>query len=105
MLKNYEVLLYSDISSSRRPTVPVNYESMEFYGTSEFWYTMRDVLRLGGDYKARNFMTAASDFCQTAWKVLMDRFMKKLYTYADLYRLRLVHVLVHVCMYGMYMCV
>ena len=81
--------------------MPVNYKSMEFYGTSEFWYTMRDVLRLGGDYKARNFMTAASDFCQTAWKVLMDRFMKKLYTYADLYRLRLVHVhvLVHVCMY------
>ena len=73
---------------SYRPAVSVNYESMEFYGTSEFWYTMRDVLRLGGDYKARNFETAASDFCRTAWRVLMDRYVKKLYTFADLYRLR-----------------
>ena len=71
-----------------RPTVSVSYESMEFYGTSEFWYTMRDVLRLSGDYKAKSFRTAASDYCQTAWRVLMDRFVKKLYTFADHYRLR-----------------
>ena len=71
-----------------RPVVSVQYESMEFYGTSEFWYTMRDVLRLGAQYKARNFEAAASEFCQTAWRVLMDRFIKKLYTFADLYRLK-----------------
>ena len=66
----------------------INYESMEFYGTSEFWYTMRDVLRLSGDYTAKSFKMAASEFCRTPWKVLMDRFIRKLYTFADLYRLR-----------------
>ena len=50
---------------------------MEFYGTSEFWYTKRDILRLGGEYKARNFEAAASNLCQTAWRVLMDRIIKK----------------------------
>ncbi len=38
---------------------PVKYESLEFYGTSEFWYTMRDVLRIGGKYQDDGFEKAA----------------------------------------------
>ena len=38
---------------------PFPFTSREFYATSEFWYTMRDVLRLGGDYSASRFDRAA----------------------------------------------
>ena len=34
---------------------PVKYEKLEFFGTSEFFYTMRDTLRIAGPYSARDF--------------------------------------------------
>ena len=36
---------------------------MEFYGFSEFWYTMDDVLRMGGAYEKHKFEEAASVSC------------------------------------------
>jgi len=45
------------ISEFQRPSQ--KYDSLEFYGTSEFWYTMRDVLRIGGKYSAAVFESAA----------------------------------------------
>lgn len=71
-----------------RPPLFLKYESLDFYGTSEVWYTMRDVLRVGGHYTAYSFEEAATSYCQTSWKVLLDRFSKKLYMYADYYRLK-----------------
>ncbi len=61
---------------------------MDFYGTSEFWYTMRDVLGIGGAYSAPQFERKSTDFCSTEWRLIRDRFAKDLYTYANLYRLR-----------------
>lgn len=49
---------------------------------------MRDVLRIGGHYTAFSFEKSATSYCQTNWKVLLDRFLKKLYIYADYYRLK-----------------
>ena len=45
------------ISAFQKPSQ--KYDSLEFYGTSEFWYTMRDVLRIGGEYKVATFESAA----------------------------------------------
>lgn len=59
----------------------------EFYGFSELWYTMNDVLGLGGDYSYQSFSKAASDYCSTNWLVLQDRFNRKLYPKADYNRL------------------
>ena len=34
---------------------PVKYANLEFFGTSEFFYTMRDTLRIAGRYSASKF--------------------------------------------------
>ena len=38
---------------------PVKYTNMEFFGTSEFFYTMRDTLRIAGRYSANDFSKRA----------------------------------------------
>ena len=49
---------------------------------------MRDVLRIGGHYTSYSFVKASTDFCQTNWRVLMNRYQRKLYMYADFNRLK-----------------
>lgn len=72
--------------SFKRP--PVSYDSLPFYGTSEFWYSMRDVLGMGGAYQAASFEKTAKEHCSTLWSVLEDRYHRNLYPYADFYRLK-----------------
>ncbi|XP_061494196.1 ectonucleoside triphosphate diphosphohydrolase 4 isoform X2 [Rhineura floridana] len=68
---------------------PVHFENSEFYGFSEFYYCTEDVLRMGGDYNAANFIKAAKDYCATKWSVLRERFDRGLYaSHADLHRLK-----------------
>ena len=38
---------------------PVKYTNLEFFGTSEFFYTMRDTLRIAGEYSVNKFNTRA----------------------------------------------
>ena len=40
-------------------TAPPISEEMEFYGFSEFWYTMQDVFKMGGAYEKQQFEEAA----------------------------------------------
>ena len=43
---------------------PVKYTNMEFFGTSEFFYTMRDTLRIAGRYSASDFSKRAQVYTQ-----------------------------------------
>ena len=36
-----------------------SYKTLPFYGTSEFWYTMHDVLHIGGQYQYEQFQQSA----------------------------------------------
>ncbi|RMB90972.1 hypothetical protein DUI87_32570 [Hirundo rustica rustica] len=68
---------------------PVQFQSSEFYGFSEFYYCTEDVLRMGGEYSAARFARAAQDYCATRWSVLRERFERGLYApHADLHRLK-----------------
>ena len=45
----------------------------EMYGFSEYWYTMDDILHIGGSYKEQKFIEAAQKFCGSDWRELSDR--------------------------------
>ena len=40
--------------------LPINFTTMPFYGFSEFWYTMNDILGLGGAYERSSFDSHAA---------------------------------------------
>ncbi|XP_039210142.1 ectonucleoside triphosphate diphosphohydrolase 4 isoform X2 [Crotalus tigris] len=68
---------------------PIHFENSEFYGFSEFYYCTEDVLRMGGDYNAAQFLKAANEYCATKWSILRERFDHGLYaSHADLHRLK-----------------
>lgn len=43
----------------------IQFEEAAFYGFSEFWYTMEDILRMGGPYISTKFARAAKVPCQS----------------------------------------
>ncbi|KAM4578439.1 ectonucleoside triphosphate diphosphohydrolase 4 isoform 2-T2 [Fundulus diaphanus] len=68
---------------------PIDYSNSQFYGFSEFYYCMEDVLRMGGDYNASKYAHAAKGYCATQWKTLKERFDSGLYaSHADFHRLK-----------------
>ncbi|KFU91470.1 Ectonucleoside triphosphate diphosphohydrolase 7, partial [Chaetura pelagica] len=70
-------------------TVARGSQTLEFYGFSEFFYCTEDVLRLGGQYSAPTFTTAAQEYCSQRWEVLTQRFRGGLYSaHADQHRLK-----------------
>ncbi|XP_068746463.1 ectonucleoside triphosphate diphosphohydrolase 4-like [Montipora capricornis] len=69
-----------------QPTI--DYNKDEFYGFSEYWYSMNDVLRIGGQYSATQMQKAVEEFCNTRWSVLASRHTKGLYPFADAHRLK-----------------
>lgn len=68
---------------------PINFSNSEFYGFSEFFYCMEDVLRLGGGYDSHKYARAAMDYCFTKWSILKQRLDNKLFSQqADISRLK-----------------
>uniref|UniRef100_A0A3B4B568 nucleoside-triphosphate phosphatase n=1 Tax=Periophthalmus magnuspinnatus TaxID=409849 RepID=A0A3B4B568_9GOBI len=68
---------------------PINFSNSEFYGFSEFYYCMEDVLRIRGTYDSHKYSRAASDYCATQWSILKHRLDNKLFSQqADLNRLK-----------------
>ncbi|XP_071947091.1 ectonucleoside triphosphate diphosphohydrolase 4-like isoform X2 [Antedon mediterranea] len=66
----------------------INFANSEFYGFSEYWYCMEDVLRIGGPYSYNVYRKAASEYCATKWSLIEEHRRKGLYTKADEFRLR-----------------
>lgn len=65
---------------------PINFYKDEMYGFSEYWYTMNDLLKVGGHYREEKFIKAAKVFCSTDWNILHERFKSGLYPEADQHR-------------------
>ncbi|KAK2572368.1 Cell division cycle protein 23-like protein [Acropora cervicornis] len=76
----------------------IDYTKDEFYGFSEYWYSMNDVLRIGGQYSAAHMKQTVEEFCRTRWSVLESRHTKGLYPFADAHRLN-VTVLAAILLY------
>ncbi len=65
--------LHCPDSGMRRP--PIQYEgaATELYGFSEFWYSMEDVLRMGGPYLFKDFEKAAK--VDILWRFFISFFL------------------------------
>jgi len=66
---------------------PIQFDNSEFYGFSEFWYTMDDVLGMGGQYMFSKYKQAAKQFCGTKWHHTWTRFLQGSYPNSDVERL------------------
>ncbi|XP_033633439.1 ectonucleoside triphosphate diphosphohydrolase 4-like isoform X1 [Asterias rubens] len=66
----------------------IEFRNSEFYGFSEYWYCMEDVLRIGGMYNYVKFELAAKDYCATRWSLIQEHYVKGLYTKADAHRIK-----------------
>lgn len=77
-----------ECSEDKLYELPANFTAMPFYGFSEFWYTMSDVLGLGGDYRKTLFDNHAAKFCHTSWEVSRQKHREGLYPRADTHRLK-----------------
>uniref|UniRef100_A0A672GEX0 nucleoside-triphosphate phosphatase n=1 Tax=Salarias fasciatus TaxID=181472 RepID=A0A672GEX0_SALFA len=68
---------------------PINFSNSEFYGFSEFYYCMEDVLRIGGQYHSGRYSQAAREYCATQWPTLKKRLDNQLFSQqADINRLK-----------------
>ena len=66
---------------------PIDFAKTAFYGFSEFWYTMEDVLNIGGTYYRDKFDLSAREYCNIDWNTVLDWQSKDLYPGADFGRL------------------
>ena len=67
---------------------PIDFDTMAFYGFSEFWYTMHDVYGTGGVYYRDKFDLSAREYCNLDWGTVLDWRSKDLYPRADMERLQ-----------------
>jgi len=67
---------------------PIQFDNSEFFGFSEFWYSMDDVLRMGGHYMYYKFRSASKAFCSTRWMTSLARLKQGAYPNSDLERLQ-----------------
>lgn len=65
----------------------IQFDNSEFYGFSEFWYSMEDVLKMGGPYSRERFVQSARAFCGTDWPASQRSWEEGLYPKADRARL------------------
>jgi len=67
---------------------PIQFDNSEFYGFSEFWYTMDDVLGMGGQYMYAKYKEAARQFCATKWHQTWAKFLQGSFPNSDVERLQ-----------------
>jgi Golgi nucleoside diphosphatase len=64
-------------------TTRVAFENTEFYGFSEFYFSLNDVLGMGGKYDYNKAKEAVEKYCSDDWSVISSRYQNKLYPRAD----------------------
>ncbi|ESO07725.1 hypothetical protein HELRODRAFT_170268 [Helobdella robusta] len=61
----------------------------EFFGFSEFFYTMQDILQIGGPYIYHHYLQKAKEYCQTNWLTVEEWKKLSKHPRADSQRYRL----------------
>ncbi|VDN52654.1 unnamed protein product, partial [Dracunculus medinensis] len=61
----------------------------ELYGFSEYWFSMEDVLSLGGSYNFTTLAHEARKFCAQKWSTVLYRWRNRLYPKADKERIQM----------------
>lgn len=67
----------------------IDYFGDHFYGSSEFYYCMEDILHIGGPYLKANYETEASIYCSTPWKKSWQKYLDGYFTNVDENRMKL----------------
>ncbi|XP_065175882.1 ectonucleoside triphosphate diphosphohydrolase 7-like isoform X1 [Sycon ciliatum] len=77
---------YHSLGGAYQPRLPL---SRSFYGLSEYWYCMEDILGIGGRYQYQRYVQANQKFCGMAWAdIKKEKEIDKKYPKADSNRLR-----------------
>ncbi|CAF3614374.1 unnamed protein product [Adineta steineri] len=94
--KHLVTLLNVNVTCKRQPCSvngvyqpTINYDAQDFYGFSEFWYTMEDILKIGGPYGRQTFLNASTNYCNSNWTDIRQWYNNKQFPKADLNRLLL----------------
>lgn len=61
----------------------VDMKISDFYGFSEFWYSMEEMLDQGGSYNPQEFQQIAKDLCAKDWSSIWSNFQAGKYPDAD----------------------
>lgn len=79
-VKNLTSLLTTEVANSecyalkcflglvRAPSISLS--DVELYGFSEYWFSLEDVLSVGGPYNFTRMATKAADFCRQKWSTI-----------------------------------
>ncbi|CAG0883208.1 unnamed protein product, partial [Darwinula stevensoni] len=77
-----------DFASRMHPPPMLDVTAAKFYGFSEFWYSLDDVLHLGGQYDSQLLKNTMENFCSTDWSHIWAQFKNNSYPLADEHRMR-----------------
>ncbi|OZC08420.1 GDA1/CD39 family protein [Onchocerca flexuosa] len=70
----------------RSPSISLS--EIELYGFSEYWFSLEDVLSMGGRYNFSKTALKAREFCRMRWSTIQTQYQNNIYPKADEDRLR-----------------
>ncbi|VDM91313.1 unnamed protein product [Litomosoides sigmodontis] len=67
---------------------PISLSEIELYGFSEYWFSLENVLSMGGQYDFSKTASKARQFCRMKWSTILMQHRNNFYPKADEGRLR-----------------